>query len=330
MWPFSSSDQTSDTTKDPFRDLDPSLRDFLKRESPVKYEPEPVPASTAPAPAAAPTSDATERPKSEPPMVFKDGRYKDIWATYQPQSAIEAASRSDAEKIADVLEGYKYRKAEIGRAALENCALEQWEVNECFQNGGVRAKLTMCKNENRSLERCVTMQQRFLKALGYLSNLDRDEARDERIQMHADRLYHRMLDQEAAVTKAKEEGLPEPKFQSLIGDVKVSAENVLVDEKKEGSPVAPVPTQKAAPPADSPLLKLSDSVQQQIKEKLEGMNGIERELEEKALIAEVTAGQEVNKNLRNIFSKEVAEREKRREDGRETLMDRFSSVFAGK
>ena len=78
-------------------------------------------------------------------MVFKDGRYKHLWATYQPQSTVEASVKSDAEKIADVLEGYKYRKAEIGRAALENCAFEQEDVNVCFASGGLKQRLTMCK-----------------------------------------------------------------------------------------------------------------------------------------------------------------------------------------
>lgn len=342
----SSSDKTSDPSKDPLRDLDPSLRDFLKKESPVKYEPTPSapqePAQpTAPAASARPETDEHGNlpPVKEPPMVFKDGRYKHLWATYQPQSAVEASTKSDAEKIADVLEGYKYRKAEIGRAALENCALEQMLVNECFSSGGLRQRLTMCKDENRGLERCVTMQQRFLKALGYLSNFQEGEEgklRDEKIQMHADRLYHRMLDQEAEIAKAKEEGRPVPDFGPLIGKVKVTdtpAESAAAAAAASTSPIAnaaaQAQSQQSAGQA-SPLLKLSDSVQKQIKEKLEGMNGIERELEEKALIAEVTMGQQVNKNLKNIFSKEEAERVKRREEGRETIIDRFTSMFGGK
>lgn len=186
------------------------------------------------------------------------------------------------------------------------------------------------------------MQQRFLKALGYLSNFENDDAgreRDERIQMHADRLYHRMLDQEAAIAKAKEEGLPIPQFGPLIDKVKVTEtpeEAAVMANKVEESPVSLFAKQTAAQlrkgekVEESPISKLSDSVQKQIKEKLEGMSGIERELEEKALIAEVTMGQQVNKNLKNIFSKEAAEREKRREEGKETIIDRFTSIFGGK
>lgn len=148
-WLWSSSDKSSDPTKDPLRDLDPSLRDFLKKESPVKYEPTLSEPKEPAAPATAPRPETDEHgnlpPVKEPPMVFKDGRYKHLWATYQPQSTVEASVKSDAEKIADVLEGYKYRKAEIGRAALENCAFEQEDVNRCFASGGLRQRLTMCK-----------------------------------------------------------------------------------------------------------------------------------------------------------------------------------------
>ena len=90
--------------------------------------------------------------------LFPDGRYAHLWKTYQSKSEIENANKSDQEKISDVLEGFKYRKAEIGRAALENCALEQWDVNDCFKNGGWGSRLTMCRDENRKLERCYMMQ----------------------------------------------------------------------------------------------------------------------------------------------------------------------------
>jgi len=156
-------------SQDPLRDLDPSLRDFLAKESPVKYSSSnpPAAAGTAPTQANPPASNQsapqrTNAAPSEPGIpqesLFKDGRYAHLWKTYQPQAEAEAEGKSDQEKINDVLEGYKYRKAEIGRAALENCALEQWQVNECFRNGGWASRLTMCRTENRELERCYLMQ----------------------------------------------------------------------------------------------------------------------------------------------------------------------------
>jgi hypothetical protein len=178
----SSDDNKNDKSRDPLRDLDPSLRDFLKKESPVKYSPSnppltPQPSTTplaisTPAPQSKVSNDAPNSPEDAENKVpseslFKDGRYAHLWKTYQPQSEIDAEGKSDQEKIQDVLEGYKYRKAEIGRAALENCALEQWDVNECFRTGGWASRMTMCRAENRQLERCYMMQSVRLGPIGY-------------------------------------------------------------------------------------------------------------------------------------------------------------------
>ncbi|OAF58786.1 hypothetical protein VC83_06066 [Pseudogymnoascus destructans] len=268
---------------------------------------------------------ADDKNSSADPLRNLDpnNRYAHLWKTYTPQSAIEAASKSDSEKIADVLEGYKYRKAEIGRAALENCALEQWEVNECFSNGGVKARLTMCRTENKSLERCVEMQQKFLKALGYLSTFDRGKDVDEKIQMHADTLYHRMLAQEKAVQEAEKEGKEMPKFAPLLGKGGSSVTAVTAAEAAAAKEQAP------EIPKTSPLAKLPLDIQAQIKEKLEGLTGIERELQEKALAAEVSAGQEVKANLKDIYKDSNAERQKRVEEGNETIVDRVSSILGG-
>ena len=157
--------------QDPLRNLDPGLREFLAKESPVKYSPSnaPAPVAQSKAPTAKPKEALTSIPPEAKPLadgedrvppqsLYKDGRYAHLWKTYQSQSDVENQNKSDQEKINDVLEGYKYRKAEIGRAALENCALEQWDVNECFRSGDWASRLTMCRAENRKLERCYLMQ----------------------------------------------------------------------------------------------------------------------------------------------------------------------------
>jgi hypothetical protein len=176
-WFWGSSDSNDDkNSQDPLRNLDPSLRDFLAKESPVKYGSSNPPAAPKSAPAPTPSTESrytapqpsTQEgtgPKVPAKSLYKDGRYADLWKTYQSQAEAEAESKSDAEKIADVLEGYKYRKAEIGRAALENCALEQWQVNDCFRNGGWASRLTMCRTENRELERCYLMQAVCLRGV---------------------------------------------------------------------------------------------------------------------------------------------------------------------
>lgn len=71
---------------------------------------------------------------------------------------IEEEVRSDNEKLQDVLEHYKHRKELIGRAALENCALEQGEIGRCFREGGWRKRMSLCSAEQRAFERCYEMQ----------------------------------------------------------------------------------------------------------------------------------------------------------------------------
>ena len=65
----------------------------------------------------------------------------------------------------DVLEGYKARKAMIAKAALENCTLEQEAVNDCYKKGSWGDTMTMCRPENRSFQRCYTMQAVRLRKL---------------------------------------------------------------------------------------------------------------------------------------------------------------------
>lgn len=151
----------SKSAEDPLKNLDPKLRDFLQKESPVKFEPGketndatppkgPTPASE-PAPA---DPDAAAHARS----LYKDGRYSHLWKTYQPLEDVEAATKSSQEKLADVLDGYKERKTQIGKAALENCALQQEEWRRCMTHGSWGDIMTMCKDQVRKFERCYTMQ----------------------------------------------------------------------------------------------------------------------------------------------------------------------------
>jgi hypothetical protein len=171
FWGGLDNNKSNSSSENPLDKLDPGLRDFLTKESPVKYSSTNPPAQPQTEDTSQPPSDHQQTPpqtssdstaesttKVPPQFLFKDGRYAHLWSTYVPQAEAESVAKSDAEKINDVLEGYKQRKAEIGRAALENCTLEQWDVNECFKNGGWASRLTLCRAENRKLERCYLMQ----------------------------------------------------------------------------------------------------------------------------------------------------------------------------
>jgi hypothetical protein len=176
LWGASDGDDKK-KNEDPLKNLDPGLKEFLAKESPVKYEsvkPTDTPVQGSSTSTSPPVTNATsttsandDSAQSSVPAqsLYKDGRYAHLWKTYQPQIEIETAAKSDSEKIQDVIDGYNYRKAQIGRAALENCALEQCDVNECFRSGGWQARLTMCREQNKKLERCYTMQGVSLSGL---------------------------------------------------------------------------------------------------------------------------------------------------------------------
>ncbi len=158
---------------DPLRSLDPTLRDFLEKEAPSKYEPLAPPSPSPPQPSEAatttqntttntPTSAQQQQtpthPSVPPESLFPDGRYAHLWKTYKPRGQIEGAMKSDQEKLMDLLDGYKTQKARTEKAAMENCALEQEAMSDCYRNGDWKDKMTMCRAENRAFERCYTMQ----------------------------------------------------------------------------------------------------------------------------------------------------------------------------
>lgn len=156
---------------------------------------------------------------------------------------------------------------------------------------------------------CLMRLQKFLKALGYLSTFDRPPELDEKIQMHADSLYHRMLEQEKAIEAAKAEGRPVPTFPPLLSS------------KSRNLPV----------PIDDSGIQPSDlkpKVQKGLKKRLEGLNDEEREVEERAIKAEIQAGVQVAEQLGSIYEKQAEERRIRKEQGKETIGDKITSIFS--
>lgn len=157
----------TDKSADPLGKLDPSLRDFLEKESPLKYPPTRQPAnpSSPPArepsnadPAVAPPPSQAQKPGVPSASLYQDGRYAHLWKNYQPLAEIEAETASDHEKLMNVLQSYKERKAAIGKAALENCAEHQEEWVNCMKNGTWEDQMQMCRHQVRRFERCYMMQ----------------------------------------------------------------------------------------------------------------------------------------------------------------------------
>ena len=151
------------TGADPLAKLDPKLRDYLRRESPIKYTTEEEQHQTQNPPEQAekqPHQDpATDnKPLAPPKSFFPDGRYAHLWKTYRPLAEIEAETKTDHEKLMDVLDAYKGRKAQIGRAALENCADEQMDWAACMKGGEWTDRMTMCRKQVQRFERCYMTQ----------------------------------------------------------------------------------------------------------------------------------------------------------------------------
>ncbi|KAK3498336.1 hypothetical protein B0T13DRAFT_259264 [Neurospora crassa] len=343
---------SSSDESDPLGKLDPKLREFLARESPVKYttqqeqeqQQQQQPQQQKPqakqylagAPAAlVPTAKvpATEQPQQEQQQqqpavprasLYQDGRYAHLWKTYRPQYEIEAETKTDHEKLMDVLEGFKERKAMIGKAALENCAEEQLDWNNCMKHGSWADRATMCRDTVRKFERCYNMQSKLLKALGYLQTYGRSPEVDEDIQMHADALYHRMLDQEAEIEKCKAEGRPIPAFPSLFENstYKVPVYPTKTSAAPQSTSAAGAGTEPGKDPYEP-----SQAIVESWQEELAKLPELERAAQEEALRAEHRAKAIMAKNLQELWNEQSKEREQRRMEGKETIGDKIKRVL---
>ncbi|KAK4059412.1 hypothetical protein Trihar35433_10873 [Trichoderma harzianum] len=293
----------------PLGKLDPKLREFLEKESPVKYIPNQRAASTQRQDAGA----AAER-KPEPAAVpsaslYQDGRYAHLWKNYRPLAEVEEETSTDHDKLMSVLEGYKERKAAIARAGLENCAPQQEEWINCMKSGSWEDQLQMCRHQDSPPQHDIPyeentdgeMPQRFLRALGYGSVAGRPGEVDEDIQLHADALFQRMLQHEAEVEKAKENGTLIPTFD----------------------PSLPKTTATTAS-----TIKPSDELQKQWKEKLDQLPEDERAAEEAALRADLQAKADVAANVKKIWDSKREEREVRRAEGQATFSDTIAALFS--
>jgi hypothetical protein len=114
-----------------------------------------------------------------------------------------------------------------------------------------------------------------------------------------------MLDQEAAIEEAKAEGRPIPAFPPLVT-----------------RPIAPTSGGNRVQPSELP-----PAVQKQLRKRLDGLSDKQREIEEKAIKAEIEAGEQVAGHLGDIYQRQEEEKKKRRERGQETIGDKLSSIF---
>lgn len=293
--------------------LDPKLKEFLDSDKTPEYKP--VTTSTSsPKPAPTPIEDS-KKPLVPAESLFQDGRYAHLWKTYTPQTVLEARGKTDQEKLSDLMDAYNERRSEVSRAALDNCAVEYEELHHCYRHGSLADRMTNCRGNFRKLDRCFTMQQNFLKALGYLSVGERDPEREERIQMHADKLFHQMLAQEKMIEEAKKDGKAEPRFAPLFSPESLSA-------AMKGQPV-PLETQSVSDPDARPAVwkELSEAARATMEERLKKKTGLARQVEMQTITAEIEADKEFGAEFGKVMDDERRSRHLRREQGKETIGD---------
>ncbi|KAK1832904.1 hypothetical protein QBC39DRAFT_370646 [Podospora conica] len=305
------------TGADPLAKLDPKLRDYLRRESPVKYATEEEQQHKQNQPEQIPEPQEQNAPPAEKPLVppqslFPDGRYAHLWKTYRPLAEIEAETKTDHEKLMDVLDAYKGRKAQIGRAALENCADEQMDWAACMKGGEWTDRMTMCRKQVQRFERCYMTQSRLLKALGYLSNYERPPEVDEDIQMRADDIFQRMIRQEEEVARAKAEGRPVPVFAPLVPKAPAP---VAAQDKVETIGAVSVTQAPSAQTVREWQLRLDKLPEE------------DRAAELEALKADWKAKAEVATQVQGLWKEQAEAREARKAEGKETIADKVKGVF---
>ncbi|KAF2254500.1 hypothetical protein BU26DRAFT_514401 [Trematosphaeria pertusa] len=307
--------------------LDPSLRDFLEKEAPTGPKPS-LPSKPAQKPAESHAPEQTQaeaplQPAVPPQSQFQDGRYAHLWKNYVPQQVLEDQGKTEQDKLRDIVDAYNDRKAEIGRIALENCSLEYMAQFDCFRNPGFWQAATLCRAESQKFNRCYDVQSKFLKALGYLTMDARSPEDSERIQMHADKLYHQMLEQEAQIEKAKEEGRPIPKFESVL-----SKQNVARAMAGKFLTATPVSETNRPDDDDAEVWRhIKPESRQRYEKQLAEIPPEDQEFERKALLGELRAQTGMAKKVEETFIEERINRMKRREAGQATIGDTLKRLW---
>lgn len=324
LWGSSGSSGSSSSDSSNAKDhLDPSLRDFLQKEAPSGPKPA-LPSKPAPTPTDGSTPgqdgavEASTAPVVPPQSQFQDGRYAHLWKNYTPQNILDDRGKTEQDKLRDIVDAYNDRRAAIGRVAMENCAFEYMAQFNCFKNPTWTQAMTVCRDDSKKFNKCYDIQVKFLKALGYLTMDERSQEEDERIQMHADTLYQQLLEQEALIAKAQEEGKPIPKFESIL-----SRQNVA--RAAAGTSLASQPVTKTQRPDQEDesdvWSRIKPTSRQQYEKQLAGMPPEEQDIERRALVAELRAQTGMAKKVEETFVEERINRMKRREAGQATMGD---------
>ena len=152
--------------------------------------------------------------------------------------------------------------------------------------------------------------------------------------MHADTLYHRMLDQERVQKEAEEAGLPIPQFPPIIPKPRSAGSTSAIPSS---FPAATEP--KATAQSRTPMGaltheektmqtdQLTPEARAELQKRMKDKPDIVRELEERAMLAEAESDASVGKRIAELQSSGRDERRQRREKGEATISDTISGWF---
>jgi len=328
IWSPSSSSSSS-SSSDPVKRLDPSLREFLEKESPKPHTSPPakeetswlkeaeskIPQSSSPAPSTQSAEVAEDKPAVPPESLFPDGRYAHIWKHYKPLHEVEDATKTTQDRLHDIYDVHHARKSSTATAARENCVFYELAYQDCLSSTSWNSKLFMCTTENRALSRCVDMQMKFLKALGYMSVVGTGSVEDEeRIQMHADRLYQRMIEQEKLREEARKAGREPPPFEPVLSPKNINAAMAASTE----SPAAVDPFD----PSDIP-----HAYHEKFVKDIKGKSSEEATLWKASLKQELKQRSEYARKYKEALDLEKEQRAQRFERGAPTIGDRLKRML---
>lgn len=283
--------------EDPVKKLDPGLRKYLENEAPKKY----VPGSPAaeeqvqqPKASSSEPDASSTAPAAPSQSLYPDGRYADLWKTYKPPAADEVGPETSG--VPAMKAQNKQRHGMLKRAAMESCSIENETYHLCLQSPTMGERLTACQEKSKAFTRCYATQSKFLQALGYAASRQWDDEREERIQLHADKLYHQMLDYENQVEEAKEAGREPPPLTSLF-----NSQAKPVEPASVGPAELEIPGGEPIPEGFKPS------------KSLDRLTPHERELELRAHYANLEQQKAYMEDLSSVFRTNDEGKDKRRE-----------------
>ena len=150
--------------------------------------------------------------------------------------------------------------------------------------------------------------------------------------MHADTLYQRMLAQERAVEEAKAAGLPIPIFPPIVSATTSSpapgpSDASPQESATDSSPNLPPDLAGLQVKPVTTVDDLKPSVREKVNVRLKGLTPEERELELKAVGAELAAGEVLQRQIGELWDEQAKAKQARKEAGKATFGDIISGWF---